>query len=100
MLTSCLYKPVVRMYTACDAMRIRSEILKYIIKHWKQNFVGTSALELADVFRLTHGEVVRRLKLLVSRGTVHLRSAQLGQPTKFREYKTDNGEIIRFPQTG
>ncbi len=78
-------------------MRIRSEILKYIVKRWKQSFVGTSALELADVFRLAHGEVVRRLKLLVSRGTVHLCSAQLGQPAEFREYKTDNGEIIRFP---
>ena len=78
-------------------MTIRSKILKYIVKRWKQSFVGTSALELADVFRLTHGEVTRRLKILVSRGTVYLHSAQLGQPAEFREYKTDNGEIIRFP---
>lgn len=78
--------------------RTRSNILNYIVKQWKQNFVGTSALELADVFRLTRGEVTRRLKILVSHGTVHLRSARLGQPTEFREYKTDNRGIIRFPE--
>ena len=63
----------------------------------KPSFVGTSALELADSFSLTYGEVTGRLEILVSRGTVYLRSARLGQPTEFRELKLENEKIIRFP---
>lgn len=97
MLTACLYDSTITMYTAYGAMRIRNKVLKYVVERWKQSFVGTSALELADSISLTYGEVTRRLEILVSRGTVYLRSARLGQPTEFRELKLENGKIIRFP---
>ncbi len=85
------------MYTDYEAMRSRNSVLKYVVERWKQSFVGTSALELADRFSLTPSEVTRRLEVLVGQGTVYLRSAQLGQADDFRESKADNGQIIRFP---
>lgn len=85
------------MYTAYEAMGIRNKVLKYVVERWKLSFVGTSALELADRLSLTHGEVRRRLDLLVSYDKVYLRNAQLGQPIEFSELEPVNGIIIRFP---
>lgn len=71
------------VYTARKAMRRKSIILKYIIGRWNESFVGTSALELADEFNLTHSRVIKQLKILVDRDVIYLRNTQLWQPVEF-----------------
>ena len=77
--------------------RTRSYILNYIVEQWKQNFSGTSALELAEGFGLTHREAMKRLEALACGNKVYLRTAQLGEPIEFGELERDDGSIIAIP---
>lgn len=52
-------------------------IVDYIIKCWKGEFVGVSALSLTEVFSLPHEEIVALLEGMRFKNLVHLRKAHL-----------------------
>jgi len=74
-----------------------SDILRCIIKYWKRDFSGISALALADVFSTPHEEVIRRLRILANGDRIDLRRTRLGQPIRFHEVKTGGGVTIKVP---
>lgn len=75
-----------------------SDTLRRIIDRWKQTFTGITALELADVFKLTHEEVIKGLEVLANANKIYLHRARLGQPTGFHEVKTDGEVMIKVPK--
>ena len=68
-------------------------ILKQIIEHWKKEFTGTSALEIAEAFKIPHNRAKEYFQKLVAQELISIQEAKLGQPIKFKKIKMGNVNI-------
>lgn len=71
------------------------KILQHITSHWKREFTGTSALEVAEVFNITHERAIEEFNKLSSQGFISVQKAKLGQPIKFKKLEM-NRTIVKI----
>jgi hypothetical protein len=69
------------------------DLVDIIVTHWKDNFTGLSALQLADIISAPHEDIVGRLRQLEKQGVVHLRETPLYTPGAAEE-----PEGVDFPR--
>jgi hypothetical protein len=57
-----------------------SDLLSVIVRRWKSEFKGISALEIRRLLGLSHEAAISELRALEAKGLVRLRDCQLGEP--------------------
>jgi hypothetical protein len=70
-------------------------ILTLIVKHWKENYTGLSALQISNEFQLSHEDVLSRLRKLETEGALWLTDAQLG--TAYLDTDVPDDHVFHWP---
>lgn len=88
-----LVRDRLRRSIGCGDATPMPELLSAIVRRWKADFKGISALEIADMFEIPHGEAMTQLRALKDQGSIVLRECHLGQAVKFNEISMGDASV-------
>jgi len=79
--------------TITPADKMKRKILSVAVQHWKENFAGVSALDVAEKLRISHKEALGYIHILrgEGKGTLH-ENVKLGRISFTFD---DNGKLIK-----
>ena len=76
---------------------MKNTILGEVVRHWKNNFTGITALALSDLCSLSHGDVMKLLEQLGAEKGINLQHIQAGHPIRFEKVTMNNNVSIDIP---